>query len=230
MLYSKKEFGALTGQKTNNLSNYIKRGDVVVDENGLIDSDDDINVAFMASHYRDNDGDSEFAAATEGKSKKKGKHPIFPEFDDGWDGKADLQGYPIIVKEKDRPGRNGIPKISDSEKAFKHWQAEKYRIDGQLRELEFQKKMGSLIPTELMGAVIAQQAKAFSSSFRQALSRMVDMLVLKYKLNGEDAAALRKTVVDTVNKAIEDALTESKKQVKAIAKDFSEKKKMEVEN
>jgi hypothetical protein len=230
MEYTKKEFGALTGQKTNNLAKYIERRQVNVNEKGLIDSDDDVNMAFMAKHYRDTDENEEEIVATAAKSRKKAKNPDFPEFDDGWDGKTDSRGYPVITKERDRPGKDGVPAISVSEKAFKHWQAEKYRIDGQLRELDFQKKMGALIPTELMGAVIAQQSKSFSSAFRQSLSRMVDMLVIKYKLTGADAADMRKMVVDTVNKSIEEALTSSKKEIKAIAKEFSEKKKMEVDN
>ncbi len=226
MEYTKKDFGVLTNQKTNNLAIYIRRGQVVVGSNGLIDSDDDINAAFMAKHHRDRFDNTTESTATQ--DRVTGSNP-FSDFDDGFRGVTDSQGYPILVKEKDRPGKNGVPAISVSEKAFKHYQAEKYRIDGQLRELEFQKKVGSLIPTELMGAVIAQQSKAFSSSFRQALSRMIDLLTVKYKLTGVDTADMRKAVVDAVNKSVEDALAESKRQVKAIAKEFSEKRKLESE-
>ena len=223
MLYSRLDFCGITGVKVKDISNYIKRKHVVVRKDGLIDSDDDKNSAFIEKR-------ASFVIADAENDDTTGKHPDFPEFDDGWRGLTDPQGYPVIPKEQIKAAKNTVPLISVSERAFNHYHSEKYRVESELKILELQKKMGSLIPTELMGAVISQQSKSFSSAFRQALSRAIDLFILKYKLTGEDAAEMRKVVTETVNKAITDALAESKKQVKAIAKEFSEKRNMEIES
>ena len=250
MAYTRKEICAKTGIKSKHISTYVDRKQLIPNELGLFDMTDETNIAFMEKYESEKTGALAFDSprAKEKNEKNLGAKAkpaarvvaIGSEFaDDGdifipkgafkpttakkpkedWDEDEDQD------PDEDDLDENGIPKYIVSERAFKHWQAKKFETEQALKQLELEKKMGELIPTDLVGGLISQQSKSFSGVFRQAAEKLIDLLIVKYKLSPQDAADMRRILVETVNKAVADSISESKKAIKGIVAEYSEKRK-----
>ncbi len=201
MAYTKKEFAAMTGMTTGNLSNYIRRKKVVVDGSDLIDMTEPKNVAFLEIY-------SQKAEIKEikGKNKKKKAAPIKKEIATKPDEKA-----------KPKPIDNTILEFEELKTDIK-------KLEKKELEIKIAKMEGGLLPIEPLKSLILNYSRTMVIQFRQALEKNIDLLVIKYKLSGADAAMMRRNVVESINEAVEKAVNECKAGIKSITAEYSEKK------
>ena len=233
MLYTKKQFGALVGIKTKDLSNYIKRRKLITTADGIfLDTEDDLNRAFLI-HMGVEAAPPEIPALEEEPARKE----------PSWAGREDellaaqrrkavkpkvekpAASNPLIDPDADRKelqkrlAEMGIKSFAESEQVLKHWQAQKVEMEAELKQLDFDRKMGNLIPAGTIGNIISQLSRSFTAAFRQVSDGMADRYTVKYKINARDAADLRKHLVAAINNGIEAAVKDAKKAVASIAKE-----------
>lgn len=190
---------------SNALAVYIKRGKVVVNKDGMIDTNEDKNIAFLEKQ----------------RSKKQGiAVPKEPKK------KAPLVPPPVYSEEKENNVENEgeIPSLAASERLLKHLDTQKREREVEKLDLEIEKKRGEVIPSELIKPVFLQHNQHLLMSMKNADDEMLSIFGHKYSLALEDIAWIRGEWTKKRNTAITEATGASVKAVDVIVADFSVKR------
>jgi hypothetical protein len=220
-LYKKSDFAREVGLKTGNLTNYIKRGKVVIREDELIDSEDLVNADFLKKR-------AEFLAKKAAREAESGNlDPAPEEVNPISDPELPLSDFPPGDSDQND---EEVKRIASSGGLFG---LDKMKIAADIQRIEtvrdlnllkIQKEQGEIIPTELMGPIIAQFAMSITSAFRSAADNLLTEFAHKHKIDGESESELRTKIVAITNEAVETAVDESHRAVDRIAGDYSNKR------
>jgi len=95
-----------------------------------------------------------------------------------------------------------------------------------LRLNGFKKKKlhGEVIPTEVVKSIFAQHFKSISHNFKDTVDNFLADISAKHKFTNEDMASYKGKLIKSINKSIEEGVTESKKSIRSIVKEYSEKR------
>ena len=196
-IYSKKEFANHTGEKTGDLFNYIKRGTVVVDEQGNIDSNNQKNQAFIQKRL-----------SRLGQKTDNNESIVSP-----------LAKKPI-EKTKSEP-------VDSSQKTFAELEREKLIADIEKKEADLEKALlvnakikGEVIPFGLMKPLIAQNNQSITTEFKNAADELISNIAKKKRLSSTEVADLNKLLVTVINEAIKKATDLSIKNLSLIINDY----------
>jgi hypothetical protein len=204
-LFSKTEYAEACGMVSNALAVYIKRGKVVVGEDGMIDTNEDKNIAFLEKM----------------RSKKQGI--VIPKEPKK---KAPPVPTPVFAEESENNSENEgeIPSLAASERLLKHLDTQKREREVEKLDLEIEKKRGEVIPSELIKPVFLQHNQHLLMSMKNADDEMLSIFGHKYSLALEDIAWIRGEWTKKRNTAITEATSASVKAVDSIVADFSVKR------
>jgi hypothetical protein len=209
------------GMKTGNLTNYIKRGKVVM-SGELIDDSHPINAEFVRK--RSKLLVKKAASAAEKGSTAEVPRPPGPKISDP---ELPITDIPDLKDATD----DDIDKIIQQSGGILSLENRKIAADIQrietvrdLNLLKIQKEQGEIIPTELMSPIIAQFAMAITSSFRSAADNLLTEFAHKHKIDSESEAELRTKIVSITNEAVEKAVDESHRAVDRISTDYANKR------
>jgi len=213
-LLTKKEFSELCGIRTKDLSVYIQRKKVLV-ENEMIDDTNEINRAFKTKCLN--------------KPKKQvevhTKSDITP---------PDPPSSNSKNLENEEFSRENTHTVNITDRALKKMdidyekkQKEIERLDQEMRlaRLQEEKLLGKLIPTDMVKNLFAQHFKSVTLTFKQAADLIAVEFGKKAKIARNDQAELRGQLVTIINRAIEDGITESKRSLAHIVHEYSQTRK-----
>ena len=196
-IYSKREFANYTGEKTGDLFNYIKRGTVVVDEQGNIDSNNQKNQAFIQKRLS--------RLGTKTDNSESIVSPLVKK---------------TIEKTKSEP-------VDSSQKTFAELEREKLIADIGKKEADLEKALlvnakikGEVIPFGLMKPLIAQNNQSITTEFKNAADELISNISKKKSLSSTEVADLNKFLVSTINEAIKKATDLSIRNLSLIINDY----------
>lgn len=203
-LYKQIEFAKLCGISTGNLSTYKGRGKIVL-TGELIDDQLKQNADFL-----------EKMQAKHGKptieKKKEKAFRILPA--------AEIPFTGVIETSK---SKNNKPEQTEHdeqlyalEKRKKTLDIEKTHQQIELLKEEKKKKVGETIPTVLAAAAFSQQFKSIHISYKNFMNKMLLDISKTKDFSRAELAALKGKMVHHLNSAIQDSVTESKKNIALI--------------
>ena len=97
---------------------------------------------------------------------------------------------------------------------------EKKVIEIKLKKLDHQKKLGELVPTELVRTLFVQHSKSIMSAFHDEADNFLMEISKEAGLTREQLAKMRGKLVLKINQGIENSLKESKKSLHAIVEEY----------
>lgn len=182
----------------NSLAVYLKRGDVVL-EDDFLDTDNTYNKAFIE------------------KRIAKGKVPkqtIQTEF---------RGGQAVITEPKEKP-KDDIPDYAESERRVKHFDALKREKEVEKLQLDIQKKRGEVIPSELIPPVILQHNQSIITALKNEFDEWLRNHAKKYDLGVNEIAEIRSQAVGWINNGMSKATAISQRAIEGIVQEYAEKR------
>lgn len=193
--------------QTKDLSNYAKRGNVVVRDDGQIDTLEDKNRAFLQKRHAKMDkalADPEIINDTP-KAHTRMKQILSGNTEDDYDA-------------------DGIMSVTASEKKYKHFLAVKTERAAELDRLKIEKAKGIMVPSELIQPVLLQHNQSITTAFKNGGEELLRMISKKRGLTGAELAYYRGEFVQIINTAIANATSASVAAVKNIISEHSERR------
>lgn len=207
-LHTKKEFADLCGIQTKDLSNYIRRGKVIL-SGDLIDMSITENSAFY-------------------EKRKTNAAPVseikLPQYPPGLDA-------PDYSKKK--KVKYSEPTSDLSERSL--FELTKLKLEKEIEEkdqkIELLKKRnekmdGESIPTDLVKVLVAQLSKSMTASFQIGADNFLIEISTLLGITPTQMAELRGKLVVIINKGIEKSVAEARQNIKNIAEEYATKKEV----
>lgn len=214
-ILTKKEVSERSGVELKNIHNYIKRGKLILNPHGMVDTDNAVNRAFLMRHSE--------KVARKAKHNVNDQHNIELEYlrQDGIiDPVIKDEPAPKIFDEKG----NEIPDYAQSEQKLKYLDTLKREREVQKLDIEIAKKRGEVIPSELIPPVILQHNQSIITSFKNEFEDWLRVHAKKYDMTQSDVAEVRAESVSWINRAMDKAIKASILSVEGIVKNYQEKR------
>ncbi len=191
---SKKDFAQLCSITTGNLSNYIKRNKVIVDKNGFIDTNNDLNRLFI---QKNNTEKVSIPVQTQSNNPTEPNEAIDT---------SNLSTLSILELEK-------VKKAADIEKLL---------IETRISLLKEEKLMGSAMPVDMVKTIVANLSKAFIGEFKNGADDIIRMLVKTKAYDHNEVSEIRGKLSSIINEAMKKSLSTAKKEMKSIVDNYTE--------
>lgn len=207
-LLSKREFGDKCGIATNSLATYLRRGKVVIGADEKFDDTNPVNAAFVLKRQ---------AKKPEGKIEKE----ITPV-----SSSTALNQAPTP-----KPKKSGKEKKKESDRFEKRFEIDttekekkigKLSLDSEILQIKRDRLMGKVIPTDIVKDLFSRHFKAMSVANKQGMDEIVLEFSKKAKMNRNDIAELKGHILRVMNKATDNAISESRKELKNIILEYSQ--------
>lgn len=203
-IYSRKEFATKCGMATNELSVYISRRKVVVVDD-TIDTANQLNFTFFTKKQQNNE-------ATENITRQQEINKTQTQET----GKPKTRNKPRSESDQDY--------FFQLEQEQKEIQIEKAKQEVELLKIKTEKAQGVVIPTDLVKIIFSQHTKYMLVEFNNAADKMTLDISKKYGLSNAQTAELRKQLTSELNKAADKSIDESKKNIKGIVEEYTERR------
>jgi hypothetical protein len=138
--------------------------------------------------------------------------------------KKEIKPVVLVSDESELEREERVREKYNVETRIKNADLEKKEIDLQIAKVKLAKTMGDVIPTDMVKDLFAQQFKSVTTSFHQAADNFIMDIAKRAGLKRDDIADLRGKLIEMINEGIVEAQIESKKAVRVIVKDYSEKR------
>lgn len=196
---TKKQFADLCGIKTNQLAVYIgKEKRVVVGADELIDTDNELNAAFLKKW------------SAKARAQSVNLNDVLPPND----GNVEINpatGLPY-------------PTYEESETKLKYLDTLKREKEVEKLQIEIDKKRGEVIPSDLIPPVITQHNQSIITAFKNEHEEWLRNFAKKHDMNINEVAETRASVVSWINTAMSKATDLTNMAVVNIVADYSEKR------
>ena len=204
--YTRREFYELCGVSKAYLANYIKRGTVIIGEDGLIDDKNLYNKAFKDKRVG--------VPKVEEAPKPTPKPTLKPK------------------KTTATRKRKAVPDSSpdrELEESNERWnldreikQAELRKKEEEIKKLQAQnaKLSGEQIPTELVKVVFSQHFKSVTTAFHQGADNFIATIAKQTDMTKAQSANLRSDLIAIVNQSVDEAIELSKESVDNIVNEY----------
>ena len=214
-LYTKKEFANICKLKTKELSVYISRNKVVVEQD-FIDSENDVNKIFIEKRevcFLPPKEDVVISNENPYKniSKKEKKTP-----------KKEVESE--NNQDDEVEGSSDVPTLHKSTILLKHLDTVKRGKEIEKLQIEIQKKKGEVVPVELIKPVILQHNQSILTEFKNAGDEILRIMSKKYSFSVEDLAFCKGEFVKTINNSMSKAIFATTKSIDSIIQSHIEKK------
>lgn len=201
-IYTRSEICKKFDMPSNRLSTYIERGKVIKDENNMFDLEHPKNKAFYEKIL-----------------SKRGNVSVDAEVIE-----PEVVTAKVVSSKKPPKESKGTDGISlfDLELKKKKVDIELKEAEIRLKNIEEQKKLGELIPVDIVKTMIMTQAQSQVTSFKDAMDLFLVRISAKKKLTLEETAELKGGLIELINKAIDTSVENSKKTMRKIIDELSE--------
>ena len=205
-LVTKVVFSEMCGMGTGNMANNKKRGKVVYEDNGLIDTCNSINKSFLVKHS---------SKAEKVKISKPEKVKQIP--------REETFIEPVESEDSD-VNENGIPAIHISDARYKHALARKTEAGEELERLKIEKLKGDVIPTAPIETLIFQFKQYTLTQQKIANEAFLNEITHKYSITNADMAYYRGFFIKGLNNAVKAATSLFLKDLESTLQLYSVKK------
>lgn len=206
-LLSKREFADKCGILTKNLSNYIKRGKVIVIDD-RIDDTDLVNAQFC-EHSRKKHPDGPAVMKVEAEITPGGEVMSTPK-----------------PKAKAKPKSNSKSDDRfDIDTRLAGMKVRKLEQETRLMQLNEERKIGQMLPTQPTSGVMAILIKEQALQFKQETDKLLTEWSKRFHLNRNDLAEMKRGIINIINSGSERANQNARKAVDNIVLEFSQLKK-----
>jgi very-short-patch-repair endonuclease len=206
-LFTKKEYADKCNITTRELAVYIKRRKVFIDTSSMVDDGNAMNAQFlkkMESRPLKNKTDK---IVEEKRSSEVQETPKMKRF----------TGKTPDVTDK-------FDERFDLDTAKRRMEIEKMQRESRKADMEHEKMLGNLLPTDPIRIVINQTLKSYAVTFRHAAEKIIVEFSKKAKMNRNDMAEMRGMLLQSVNKATDEGIENSKKSIQNIIQEYVSKK------
>ena len=241
---NRKIFAELAGLSSGNLSNYIKRGKIIPNDDGTIDTEFELNKIFLENRKK----------LKEEKDNPKPKKEVIqdlPFLEDVMEEvEIEPEPEPILEpqvfpqKKEKKPSKlllsvkekvaatppveiilNG-EKVNAKELALRKQVADvlKFERDAEKKKLEIEKLQGKLIPIELVEQILSINLNMVFKEFEASIFSQVQMFIPSN--DREEIASATERIRYSLADVIEKAREESADQIEAIINDYSQSRRM----
>ena len=211
-LLSKKEFAGQTGQTTKTLATYVTRKKVVVRKDGLIDTNNETNRAFIAAHGW--------------KEPVKGGHlPKDVVTETSAASKKVVKG--VVNDSQEEPGdadTEELMPISKSERHYKHYQALKTEAEERLAHLKIKKLQGDVVPVDPIEQLIFRYKQHMLTEQKAIFEAFLNEIAHKYSITGEDIAMYKGIIIKKLNDGVQDATRNTLRELDVVLNEFTIKR------
>lgn len=222
-IVGKKRFRELCGGTTElsakHLNTYISRNKVIIESDGMIDIDNEVNQAFITSRLN-TQKKSSFSTVVPTPKKKTPQEPKKLKANS----KAES-----FDNEENNEGTQYDLNLDVKEMTMAQLQTEKERRTVQklgeeieLKRIQKEKLMGVVIPTDVVKAVFARQMKAIVSAFSQGVNDVSLKVAHRFSPSKQEIADLKKELIGVVNDSIKESSELGMKEIKSIVNEYSE--------
>ena len=233
-------FAELAGLSSGNLSNYIKRGKVIPNDDGTIDTEFELNKIFLENRRK----------LKEEKEKPKPKADVvqdLPFLEDVME-EVEIEPEPEKIqqpkaKEEYRPKKLVLPakekvvhppveiilngeKVNAKELALRKQVADVLKVerDAEKKKLEIEKLQGKLMPIELVEQILSINLNIVFKEFEASIFSQVQMFIPSN--DREEIASATEKIRFSLADVIQKAREESSDQIEAVINDYSQARRM----
>lgn len=212
-LHPKADFAKLCGLSTGNLTNYIKRGKVILSGDQIDDS---------VPENRD------FVLKRKGMAPpepEKKLHMIKPD-----PGPPEAQDIGPEDEDSDDNGDDGLTDDDGSESSYAlnkkklKKQIEKLDVDTRLQELKEEKMRGELIPVDLVRNLFRAHTQSIVTSMKDGIEELLINFSVEARLKGDQLATLRGKMVGILNNGVDKSVIISQRNMRSIVDQVKVKK------
>ncbi len=212
-LYKQGEFAQKCGITPAYLTMYRKRGKVVLTDDGMVDEGNATNALFMQKCLTRPKKEPKEVVATvsEPKPKKEVRPKKAPE---------------ARISEKKSEADTKADERFDLDTAKKKIEIKKLERESMLADMEHERKVGKLLPTEPVQSLLIHTIKNYTVAFKQAADKILMDFANRAKMNRNEIAELKGELITAINRAADQGLSDSKKSVTQIIMEYSQVKKI----
>ena len=241
---NRKIFAELAGLSSGNLSNYIKRGKIIPNDDGTIDTEFELNKIFLENRKK----------LKEEKDNPKPKKEVIQDLpfleDVIEEVEIEPEPEPILEpqvfpqKKEKKPSKLLLPvkekvaatppveiilngeKVNAKELALRKQVADVLKVerDAEKKKLEIEKLQGKLMPIELVEQILSINLNTVFKEFEASIFSQVQMFIPSN--DREEIATATEKIRYSLADVIEKAREESADQIEAIINDYSQARRM----
>jgi hypothetical protein len=214
MIYSKSEFAKLCGMRTSNLTNYVKRGKVILTGSDKVDDSLEINKDFLSRHQ------SKQEVKQPEEPQEKRLRMIKPDH-----GIEDLPDTPDIEDEEaDEPeAEDSAPGLYKKKLKV---EIEKKEREIALLKLREEKLTGEIVPIDKVKDLFTQHSKAGAVVVKNTIDNILTRVAQMAGLNVNQIAEIRGAAIQEINSGINKTVEETRKRVNVLQMQHSEKREV----
>ena len=205
-LYKRKEFYQKCGVSKAYLTTYIGRGKVIL-TGKMIDDSLPENAYFMKVRL------DKMAVKGQEEGLSVLEKPSKPLTD------KDINGLEDSNLKENEDG--SLYKLSLEKKQL---DIERAKEEIEIARLKKEKLSGDLIPTDLVRIVFATHSKSITIHFHQAVENLISQIAKQAGLDRKQIAKIRGSLIEIINKGVKNAGITSKKDLKNIVAEYSQKR------
>lgn len=232
-LITYKEYAAKCRITTGNLSNYVKRGKVVVSESGLIDIDFAKNSEFIRVRNKKAAKKAAkkapvHAAVVDSQTKASKKTATKQPKATPKAAAKPIKSAPSAPKEPVKPQKKVVHVSKEAQDAYKielekeRLELEKLREANRYAKIKADKAEGLVIPVDPVKVMVATHLKNLDIEYRDILENLLGELAPEFKISPQRVVKIRESIIKSLNKAKEKAAARTKKDLGNIVKEYSD--------
>ena len=206
MKYTKAEFCLEMGLESKELSVYLGRRKVVLNDSGEIDDSDSVNYMFMQKRKEKLKKKESLGVVKKNVEKAKPEIPKKPQNEEF---------------SRENTSRNELLEM-DKQKSQLALEGKRNEIT--IQQMEIAKKRGELIPTDIVRKLIIQQSEGTKIAYIEASENLLLIFSQKKQLTAVEVSDIKKQFIDIVNTAINNSIDITKRNMGEIVKEFSQKR------
>lgn len=198
--------------KTNALSVYIKRKQVAVDAEGMLDPTSTKNLLFIRRHGGlKKTPEAKKAAASIPRRKREKDEERDPLLDDDEE--------PEDAGEEDN-SLGGIMSEIRADKEYKHWRALKNKGAVELAELEIAKKKGEYMAADLVKSLFRQHNQSVLMEMKNMIDAELRYMAKQFDMPLDKVAEIKGRLIKALNDATDEAKKTTTRSIENIINDY----------
>lgn len=241
---NRKIFAELAGLSSGNLSNYIKRGKIIPNDDGTIDTEFELNKIFLENRKKLKDEKDNLKPKEEVIQDLPFLEEVMEEVEIEPEPEPILEPQVFPQKKEKKPSKLLLPvkekaaatppveiilngeKVNAKELALRKQVADVLKVerDAEKKKLEIEKLQGKLMPIELVEQILSINLNTVFKEFEASIFSQVQMFIPSN--DREEIATATEKIRFSLADVIEKAREESADQIEAIINDYSQSRRM----
>lgn len=241
---NRKIFAELAGLSSGNLSNYIKRGKIIPNDDGTIDTEFELNKIFLENRKKLKEEKDNLKPKEEVIQDLPFLEDVMEEVEIEPEPEPILEPQVFPQKKEKKPSKLLLPvkekvaatppveiilngeKVNAKELALRKQVADVLKVerDAEKKKLEIEKLQGKLMPIELVEQILSINLNTVFKEFEASIFSQVQMFIPSN--DREEIATATEKIRFSLADVIEKAREESADQIEAIINDYSQSRRM----